>query len=395
MSRPTVAELAERLGLTYLDYQVDCFELFRQLPEEGQRLCLYYKTGAGKSITSLSCVALAGYQECVVVAPPATHDAWVALGEKLGVTVTAISHAKFRGNFTPSRTVPIVADEFHEFGGQKGKGWTKLARIARGLKAPLLLCSATPNYNDAERCYCVQYILDPKSVAGGFLQFLYTHCRTRQNPFGMMPLVDGFLRYDSAAEYLAALPNVVYVPDDVEYEIHDVPIVSTVPDEFHRYGLDRSQLRIMASQMEAKHRYQYLTMVDENGELQPHVFDELVQLVGNATGPTLLFAESEKIAAACFRTLQAQQARAGLVTGKMTKKRKLEIIDLFRQGELDVLVGTATLATGTDGLDKICDTMVILNDTTDNAKRRQLVGRILPRGLDTDASGKQIYRLTY
>ena len=44
------------------------------------------------------------------------------------------------------------------------------------------------------------------------------------------------------------------------------------------------------------------------------------------------------------------------------------------------LVGTQTLATGTDGLDKMCDLLVILDDTEDNAMRRQLIGRIMPRG---------------
>lgn len=45
-----------------------------------------------------------------------------------------------------------------------------------------------------------------------------------------------------------------------------------------------------------------------------------------------------------------------------------------------MLVATATLATGTDGLDKVCDTLLILQDTQDDSLRRQLIGRILPRG---------------
>jgi hypothetical protein len=60
---------------------------------------------------------------------------------------------------------------------------------------------------------------------------------------------------------------------------------------------------------------------------------------------------------------------------------------------LDVLVGTATLATGTDGLDKVCDTLIILDDTDDDSLRRQLVGRIMPRGTSTDASMKKVFRI--
>ena len=47
----------------------------------------------------------------------------------------------------------------------------------------------------------------------------------------------------------------------------------------------------------------------------------------------------------------------------------------------------------TDGLDKMCDWLIILDDTEDDAMRRQLIGRIMPRGLDTDASGKHVYRV--
>ena len=89
----------------------------------------------------------------------------------------------------------MIADEFHLFGGQKGMGWKKMDSLARHLQAPLVLASATPNYNDAERCYCIQHVLDPLSCRGGYLQFIYQNCETEQNPFGMEPKVTGFLHY--------------------------------------------------------------------------------------------------------------------------------------------------------------------------------------------------------
>ena len=65
----------------------------------------------------------------------------------------------------------------------------------------------------------------------------------------------------------------------------------------------------------------------------------------------------------------------------------------FLDGVLDVLVGTASLATGTDGLDKVCNQLIILDDTDDDSLRRQLIGRIMPRGEGGDASVKQVHRL--
>ena len=84
------------------------------------------------------------------------------------------------------------------------------------------------------------------------------------------------------------------------------------------------------------------------------------------------------------------------VDGKTTLRTKEERIEDFRTGQLDVLIGTATLATGTDGIDKVCDTMVILDDTDDDSLRRQLVGRILPRGESApDYSNKVALQFIY
>ena len=58
-------------------------------------------------------------------------------------------------------------------------------------------------------------------------------------------------------------------------------------------------------------------------------------------------------------------------------------------------MGTTALATGTDGIDKVCDTLVIVDDVDDAALRRQLIGRILPRGLDTDLTNKRVLRFVY
>ena len=68
---------------------------------------------------------------------------------------------------------------------------------------------------------------------------------------------------------------------------------------------------------------------------------------------------------------------------------------MFLSGRRRILIGTASLATGLDGLDKVCDTLIIVDDTDDNSLRRQLVGRILPRGGNVDNKTKRIHRLIF
>lgn len=389
----TLGDLELRLGFEFTDYQRE--SLYRQGDQQGprQRACLYFRTGAGKTLTGLALMALWGQERVLVIAPPSTYHGWENAGLQMGIEVTCTSHAMFRKpGYKLDRNVPVIVDEFHLLGGHRGKGWIKMDRLAAGIKAPLIIMSATPNYNDAERVYCIQHVLDPASVKGGFLEFLYKNCEVKHNPFSATPEVEGFLHYKDAAEYLSSMDLVEYVPDELEWTIVDIPYSRTMPPSYLEYGLDRRKAKIIASQIEERHtRTDYGLTVGY--KLRTRIYHQLYDLVGNSTTPVLIFAEHATIAEAVFNRLEEYQVNSALITGKTPAKQKREILAKFNAGDIEVLVGTASLATGTDGMDKVCNTLIILDDTSDDSLRRQLVGRIMPRGLDTDATGKNVYRL--
>jgi len=346
------------------------------------RLCLYYKT-AGKTRTALAAVFVMDYEEAVIVAPPTTHAHWEKTARDMGYqgTLEIMSHAKFRMKETKvSRTRPIIVDEFHMLGGYKAAGFKKLERIAGGLNAPIVICSATPNYNDVERCYCIQRITDRRATEGGYLSFIYKHCGTEVNPFGQVPKVTGFLKYPDAASFLADLPNVEYIEDDLVYDIEDVDVQLEIPDELITYGVDRRRQKMVGSIIERKHTVIDHMLVGDDGFLTTEVADHLVTGVLASDTPVLVFAVHTAVAHAAAATLGEANIAATVVDGKMSKVKKNDAIEEFKAGKLRALVGTQTLATGTDGLDKVCDLLVILDDTDDGAMRRQLIGRIMPRG---------------
>lgn len=386
-------ELGRAAGVTWFDYQAATFDAEAAQEGPAQKALLFYRTGAGKSLTALTLIRLWGHEAVLVIAPPSTHSSWVEAGLRLGVRVRCVSHQKFRqGTFLLDRDEPVIADEFHQFGGHTGQGWKKLERLARGIKAPMVLASATPNYNDAERVYCIQKILNPQSVKGGYIEFLYRHCETEQNPFGQEPKVLGFWRFASATEYLASLDHVYHVPSEVEYEIHDHNVYVDMPAGFDRLNFNARRKRIMASDIEKRHARVNLGLIDDDGFFREELYDKLISLTANVTTPMLLYCDHSTVAEALAKRLQKNKVEFRLVTGKTSPADKERHIQEFRSGRLEVLVGTASLATGTDGLDKVCDTLVIVDDTDDDAKREQLVGRILPRGADSDASRKMIAR---
>ena len=236
-------------------------------------------------------------------------------------------------------------------------------------------------------------MLDPHSCRGGYLNFIYAHCTTEPNHFGRVPNVTGFQRFASAAEYLAALPGVMYLPDDLVYEIEDLEVKVAIPSELETYGLNRRAGRILASQIEERHARVNLGLVDDCGTVRADIYQVLADLVGAATTPSLVFAAHSTVAEALGVSLRENEVAHAVVTGGTSRKQKDQLIGSFLAGDLRVLVGTASLATGTDGLDKMCDQLIILDDTDDDSLRRQLVGRIMPRGVDTDASGKSVYRI--
>ena len=391
----SILDEIERLsGRTLFDYQRLAILRAEAMTQAGQRTCLYYKTGAGKTLTSLGQMLAWGERRVLVIAPPATHSQWTSLGEKLGMDVGVMSHAKFRMPDTLlSRSQAVIADEMHLFGGHDGKGWKKLDRVALHLKAPMVTMSATPNYNDAERVYCVAHILDPHAHKGGYLEFLYRHCVTEQNPFGQMPLVTGFQRHPDAASFLASLPGVSYLPDDLVFTISDVPIPELQDPQLDAFGYNRRAHRIVASAMEERHLRTFQAMVNDQGLVHDHVYRVITKVLSRATTPVLVFCAHSTIAEALQSTLLADGVDSLVVTGDLTLTQKRKRLDLFMQGRANVLVGTATLATGTDGLDKVCDWLIIADDTEDDSLRRQLIGRIMPRGMDADVLKKKVYRL--
>jgi hypothetical protein len=358
-----------------------------------QRACLYFKTGAGKSLTAILGLKVLGWGKALVIAPPSTHHQWVTVGQVHDVELEVMSHAKFRMKDTKlSRSVPIIADEFHLFGGQKGQGWKKLDTLARHLQAPLFLLSATPNYNDAERCYCVQHILDPGSCSGGYLQFLYTHCVTEQNPFGMEPRVLGFHKYPSAVEFLAAMPGVFHLPDDLVYSIEEVDYYEDLDPCLENYGYNSRDHKMVGSIIEMRHTMRYQGLVNEHKRIKQGVMATVVEHI-QQSNPILIYSNHSSIAEALAYTLDDEGFKYAVVTGDTPKIKKQAIIGEFLRGEHSILIGTATLATGTDGMDRVCDTLLILDDTDDDALRRQLIGRIMPRGDFVSIVDKRVVRM--
>lgn len=374
---------------TWFDYQLKAFHVYEQ--RKNRRLCLFFRTGAGKTLTALGCLLRDDIKLATVIAPPRTHKQWQTVAASVGVEVITISHEKFRQDNYDLPREALIVDEFHLMGGVKGKGWMKLRRVMDRRQHPMIVMSATPYWNSAERVFCAKRVVEG---FGDYMQFLYSECLLEANKFSRMPTVLGFQRYQSAADWLEDRPWVVYLPDTRDIEINDVGYEGFESVELNMYGLDYRRDRIVASDMEERHVRKRFNLLTDDGLVRDSVLEVLTVLVGNSTTPVLLYCDSAVVAEALFYTLKkVLNTNVGVLTGATKAVAGDELLEQFRAGALDVLIGTATMRTGTDGLDKVCDTLIIVDDTTDDAARMQLVGRILPRGVSVPIDNKHVYRL--
>ena len=85
----TASELASTLNIDWFDYQAEAFERFDA--NRLKRICLFFRTGAGKTLTSLGCLRLEGCTQALVIAPPRIHDQWHTAATDVGIDIETIS----------------------------------------------------------------------------------------------------------------------------------------------------------------------------------------------------------------------------------------------------------------------------------------------------------------
>ncbi|QKY80363.1 DNA helicase [Microbacterium phage Pabst] len=338
---------------------------------------LLFPTGEGKSKTSLAQIASRGFDEIYVVAPPKTHPAWKRDAAILGVHVELMSHKAFRERKNFLRK-PFIIDEVHMLGSRTGDGWKRLQRMHQAMPA-LIMCSATPNYNKPERAFCLTTIGDEHPIAN-YERWMYANCTTEPNRFGYYPIVTGFKDYDDAIQYLIDRPWVAYVEDTATWTAKELRLPTPNLLNFEKLNFSKRHHRLMNSDMEKRHKRVDLRFINDDGRIRSEVMDAIQDELNKYPERTkwLIFCMHKTVAKALYASAAIN---THLIDGDTKTTDVDPIINDFVQAEEGWLIGTTALATGVDGIDKVCTSMLILDDIDgDNSKRRQLIGRILPRG---------------
>src|SRR6478735_2236633 len=154
-----------------------------------KRQLLFFPTGKGKTKTALALIASRGHKRVVVIAPPKTHPDWKKDAALLGLDIRIESVNKFRmANTFYSKTLDVawIVDEYHQLGGHTGVGFKKFNKLMRTFTGDLIMASATPNYNDADRVFCLTAIGD-EAPNRNFLDWVWDNCICKPNHFSTIP----------------------------------------------------------------------------------------------------------------------------------------------------------------------------------------------------------------
>ncbi|QNN98053.1 DNA helicase [Microbacterium phage Fede] len=369
--------------------QTAAWAQLKDLPRN--RIFLYFPTGEGKSKTSLGLVYSEGYRKAVVLAPLKTHDAWHKEAAVLGIQVKVYTHEMFRqaGTHTPTN-VPWIIDEYHKLGDYDGAGFKKWKKLSTKISELVVGMSATPFYNKPSRAWCMEVAFDNSPIYN-YGDWIYKHCETEPNPFGYYPKVLGFLGGQTATEYLNEKPWIAYIEDQAVWTPYELVIPSQQDFVFDTLNYSRRHHRITASDMEHRHKANELNFIDEDGLIHEEIREQIELLMyrfKDEHTKWLIFCSHKTVAEALYATYTRPELTdrdtVWMITGDT--KDYATPRDAFIQADEGWLIGTTAIAEGVDGLDKTCHALLLLDDIVgDGAKRRQVIGRILPRGKADDA----------
>lgn len=362
--------------------QTDAFHSWEAL--NLKRCLLFFPTGEGKTYTSLALIRVRGWKEVNVIAPKKTHGGWYRAAQLMGMKLHLYSPELFiRPETKFTRDIPWIVDEVHRLGGRDAAGWQRFERMMRKFQHEVVLMSATPNYNKAERAFCLDVLADQSAIRN-YMDWLIFHCEVKASRYSIYPDFVEFKRHDSVIDYISDKRWCFYIEDTADWTRVNLEL----PDHFNmiyeRYGYSRQHKRVVASLMEKFHKRVDQQYIDPRwGMLHEDITESVMEMLAHYPDRKqwLVFCSHKTVADAANKSLSLRFREVFQIDGD-TKGRDVEPIkSKFIASDRGFLIGTTAIAEGLDGLDKTCQSLLILDDIRgDHAKRRQVIGRILPRG---------------
>jgi len=119
--------------------------------------------------------------------------------------------------------------------------------------------------------------------------------------------------------------------------------------------------------------------------------DAILPYVNTSKGKTIIYTSLvREIEDRTYEYLIEKGFKVGIYTGRTSLKEREQVLYDFIQGDIDVIVSSQPIATGTDGLQKISDRIIILSLPLTHSLFIQLCGRVDRQGSNFAETGVDI-----
>lgn len=113
----------------------------------------------------------------------------------------------------------------------------------------------------------------------------------------------------------------------------------------------------------------------------------IVERVKGTRGPSIVFSMyTTDMVEPIIAAMGEAGLRAAPFTGVESESERDEALAAFKAGDLDVIVGSSPIGTGVDGLQEVCNHMVVASMSWTAAADDQLVGRLFRQGQTSDVT---------
>lgn len=366
-------------------------ELLRS-DENMKNSLLYFTMGKGKTLTAAQIALNAQTDDLIgsvmIVAPPSTHKQWdIILKKHLTVPYKIVSHQWLGKNEdflkkNLSRTLTVI-DELHQ-SANRGKVLTKLITKLIKVSFAAILMSGTPFRNKEERLYTVHDWLYDN--ADSYESWLHKYCNTEPDRFAYYPKFLSF-KAGEIEDFLeqidsSSLKRIFIEKEALVYKEKNItlPIDNDRYDLLETYSVYGAQPMQVSNSVRQKLAYlnylKYCSYIKRDSEGEMRLYgtrEDVLDIINNhADRNPIVYCFSSKVSKLYFDDYLGISYQ---VDGKTTKKRKEAAIEAYKAIG-GVMFATDSISTGTDGLQEVTNTIIILDDTMDGTNREQLIGRI-------------------
>jgi len=259
----------------------------------------------------------------------------------------------------------VIVDEAHKVRNKATDVFKAIKKITKGDK-PVYLLTASPTINIAGDIWTLLNICDPKRFSS-FWGFIFRFCYVEENQFSMK--IRGVKKGEEdnlskiIKPYTLMRRDLISLPE-CEHRVYNYKMPQRQAELYARMEQDGEVCGIIAlSDLSLITRLRQLALhpglfIDKYDG--PSKLDALIEIIQERDSPVVVFTQFANLVMLAIEYLEYRGVKAVGLTGALGQQNRIEVINRFKRGQVQVIV--TTHGTGGEGLNLMEADRVIFLD---------------------------------